>query len=157
MGNNKKLKKQEIILLILAAVLAFVLILSAQMYNIHERMTEGNESSTQLPINVNPNSIAIPGYEILQLSADTKKQAVSLSNPKGNPCYFQISLYLEDGTLLWKSELIEPGKTSRQIVLIKSLPKGTYTNAVLRYSCYSMDGTHTPMNGAETKVTLQVK
>lgn len=154
---NKKLKKHEIILLILTIVLAFVLFLTAQTHIIHEQRSGTNESTIPPSINVDPNSIAIPGYEILQLSADTKKQTICFSNPQGNPCYFQISLYLEDGTLLWESELIEPGKTSRPIVLINSLPKGTYTKAVLRYSCYSLDEALTPMNGAETKVTLRVK
>ena len=55
----------------------------------------------------NPDSIAIPGYEMLQLTADTKKQTLSFPNPSQNMCYFQLSLYLEDGTLLWESEDIK--------------------------------------------------
>lgn len=104
----------------------------------------------------NPNSIAIPGYEILELDANSKTQTLSLSNPTQNVCYFQISLYLEDNTLLWKSELIEPGKTSGPIRLTKVLGKGTYTNAILKYDCIKLDG-KTPLNGAETKLTLWVK
>lgn len=108
-------------------------------------------------IEKNSDSIAIPGYETLELKADSKKQSLCLPNPVQNVCYFQISLYLEDGTLLWQSELIEPGKASKPIVLTESLSKGTYPKAVLRYSCYRMDEELTPLNGAETKVTLWVK
>lgn len=104
----------------------------------------------------NPDSIAIPGYEMLQLTAGTKKQTLSLPNPPQNMCYFQLSLYLEDGTLLWESELIKPGKTSKPIVLEKELEKGTYPNAVLHYACFRMDDELTPLNGAEMKLTLWV-
>lgn len=105
----------------------------------------------------NPDSIAIPGYEVLELKSDSKKQTLCLPNPEQNICYFEIALHLEDGTLLWKSELIEPGKASKPIVLTESLSKGTYPRAVLRYACYRMDEDLTPLNGAETKVTLRVK
>ncbi len=102
-------------------------------------------------------SIAIPGYEMLELTAGNKQQTLCLSNPKQNMCYFQISLYLKDGTLLWQSELIKPGTTSKPMVLVESIPKGTYPKAILRYACYRMDEDLTPLNGAETKVTLRVK
>lgn len=105
----------------------------------------------------NPDSIAIPGYEALELKANSKKQTLSLPNPEQNMCYFQISLYLEDGTLLWQSELIEPGEISKPMTLTQELEKGTYPNALLRYACYRMDETLTPLNGAEMKVTLWVK
>ena len=105
----------------------------------------------------NPDSIAIPGYEVLELKANTTKQSLQMPNPPQNCCFFQISLYLEDGTLLWQSELIEPGKTSKPMVLTKTLDKGMYPNAILRYSCYRMDETLAPLNGAETKLTLWVK
>ena len=105
----------------------------------------------------NPDSIAIPGYEVLELKANTAKQYLQMPNPPQNCCFFQLSLYLEDGTLLWQSELIKPGENSKPMVLTKTLDKGTYPNAILRYSCYRMDETLAPLNGAETKLTLMVK
>lgn len=117
-------------------------------------INSGNNPPT---VEKNPDSIAIPGYEMLELRAGSKEQSLRMPNPPQNCCYFQISLYLEDGTLLWKSELIEPGATSKPIVLSKTLEKGTYPSAILRYSCYRMDETLSPLNGAETKLTLWVK
>ena len=105
----------------------------------------------------NDNPISIPGYEGISLVADTKQQSVGLPNPAQNTCYFQITLLLEDGTNLWQSKLIEPGKVSDPIKLVDALPKGTYPNAILQYDCYSMDGNMTALNGAETKLTLWVK
>lgn len=105
----------------------------------------------------NPDSIAIPGYEMLELKAESREQSLCLPNPPQNCCYFQIYLYMEDGTMLWQSELIAPGTNSKPIVLSKTLEKGMYPNAILRYSCYRMGEELTPLNGAETKLTLWVK
>lgn len=66
-------------------------------------------------------TIAIPGFAQLNLKAGTCEQNVALSNPAQNFCYFKISLLLEDGTVIWVSELIEPGKQSEAITLLQSL------------------------------------
>ena len=42
-------------------------------------------------------------------------------------------------------------------VLNQPLEKGNYPNAVLQYSCFKMDSEKTPLNRAETKLTLRVK
>lgn len=117
----------------------------------------GADSTTATTVEKNPDSIAIPGYEMLELKAGSKEQSLCMPNPPQNCCYFRISLYMEDGTLLWESELIEPGKTSKPMALSKTLEKGMYPNAILRYSCYRMDENLSPLNGAETKLTLWVK
>ena len=135
------------------AVLTFALII---IFNNDTPSQQDNGIlSEEMVIQNNPDSIAIPGYELLELDADSMTQTLCLSNPTQNICYFQISLYLEE-TLLWKSKLIEPGKTSEPILLTQVLEKGTYTNAALKYECFQMDG-KTPLNGAETKITLWVK
>lgn len=118
---------------------------------------ENGADSATAAVEKNPDSIAIPGYEMLELKAGSKEQSLCMPNPPQNCCYFQISLYMEDGTLLWESELIEPGKTSKPIVLSKALEKGMYPNAILRYSCYRMDEKLSALNGAEMKLTLWVK
>lgn len=138
----------------LVALIAVVLLLHV---NEKQNTFVPTINTTTPTVEKNPDSIAVPGYELLELRADSKQQSLCLPNPKQNMCYFQISLYLEDGTLLWQSDLIEPGKTSNPMTLTNALDKGTYSNAILRYSCYRMDDDLTPLNGAETKLTLRVK
>ena len=104
-----------------------------------------------------PAQIVIPGYEALTLQAGARKQSLRLPNPEENDCYFQISLYLADDTLLWQSDLIKPGKTSALITLSRPLDPGTYPEATLRYACFRLDREKTPLNGAETKLTLWVQ
>lgn len=120
--------------------------------------TPGGEQFTQQEnVEKNEDSIAIPGYEAITLTADTKVQTIGFPNPAANTCYFQISLYLEDETLLWQSELVEPNAISAPIVLNQPLAAGSYPNATLKYDCYAMDGTMKQLNGAATKLTLWVK
>ena len=110
---------------------------------------------TIAPENENP-SIAIPGYEYFSIEAGVKKQSIALNNPETNTCYFLISLYLEDGTLLWQSEYLAPGEVSAAMELNQKLEPGTY-NAVLHYDCFRINQELSPLNGAETKLTLRVK
>ena len=158
-GRFEKDKKRFPIWKLVLIVLAILIFLAIILWV--GKQPEANQNApkvtTEPTIEKNPNSIAVPGYEMLELKADSKEQSLCFPNPPQNMCYFQIVLYLEDGTELWKSELIEPGDTSKPMVLTTALSKGTYPNAVLRYSCYRMDEDLSPLNGAETKVTLWVK
>ncbi len=100
--------------------------------------------------------IAIPGYKVIGLKADQREQQVNFYNPQVNDCYFVISLLLEDGTELWKSKLIVPGKGLYEIELNQTLPAGTYENSILKYECYAMDDNLSELNGGEVQLTLEV-
>ncbi len=115
--------------------------------------SETNEIQTGIASN---GSIAIPGYEGLTFVANSKKQSIALGNPATNNCYFVISIVLEDGTLIWESEEISPGNTSKEIVLLTELEAGSY-NATIKYDCYSMDKNRSPLNGAQILTKLRVK
>ncbi|WP_143315265.1 hypothetical protein [Clostridium sp. HBUAS56017] len=112
-----------------------------------------NDPNSQ--VNTSGNGIQIPGFKILNIAADNKNAQVGFSNPQGNPCYFVVSLILEDGTELYKSKMIPPGKGIYNILLEKTLPKGEY-NGILKYETYGVDGLN-PMNGANLKLTVAVK
>lgn len=158
--KKSKGRWQWTVIILLGAVVVSLLVVLILMTNNPGDTSIGNKddgsTEAETVVEKNPEAIAIPGYEILELQANQKQQSLSLPNPPQNVCYFQISLYLEDGTLLWKSELIEPGAVSKPILLHQKLAKGTYANAVLKYDCFKADG-QTPLNGAETKLALWVK
>ena len=100
-------------------------------------------------------SISIPGMDVWNVQANETKQTVNLYNPAQNSCYFQISILLADGTELYQSDLIAPGKGLYEIALSKTLPEGTYDGSILKYRCFSMDKERTPLNGAEFTFTIQ--
>ena len=151
----KLLSPFSIGIIILSGMALIAVIVATSIGFLHD--SDENESQIESTVEKDPNSISIPGYEMLELKANTREQTLCMPNPPQNCCYFQLTLYLSDGTLIWQSELIEPGSNSKPMVLLHSLSKGMYYNAILKYSCYSMDGTLTPLNGAETKLTLKVK
>ncbi|NLT98032.1 MAG: hypothetical protein GXW96_07795, partial [Christensenellaceae bacterium] len=96
--------------------------------------------------------IAIPGFKSITVEANKKDVKVNFQNPEGNPCYFEISLLLADGTELYKSKMIEPGKGLYEITLNQPLKAGEY-DAVVKYDTFSLEGL-APMNGAEVQIKL---
>lgn len=104
----------------------------------------------------NTDTIDIPGFDVMNLKAGTTEQSVNLYNPEQNSCYFKMSIILEDNTLLWESNLVEPGKAIYSLTLNQILSTGTYENCILKYECFAMDEEQTPLNGSEIEFTLNV-
>lgn len=104
----------------------------------------------------NTDTIDIPGFDSMNIQADTKEQRVNLYNPEQNTCYFKLSIYLNDGTLLWESKLIEPGQVIYDLTLNQTLSAGEYETCTLKYECFTMDDEQKPLNGSEVKFTMNV-
>lgn len=100
----------------------------------------------------NAEEIAIPGFERLIFTADQRRQDVYFHNPASNSCYFRLTLILENGEVLWHSDLIEPGGEVKEILLADPLNAGTYS-AVLGYECFSLKD-KTPLNGLNVKLKI---
>ena len=81
---------------------------------------------------------------------------MNLMNPEGNPCYFTFEIVLSDtGESIYKSAMVEPGKTISNVKLNHSLSAGEY-KAVIKISTSSLtDGT--AMNGANVETTIVAK
>ncbi|NBJ47179.1 tRNA (uracil-5-)-methyltransferase [Enterococcus faecalis] len=101
-------------------------------------------------------NIEIPGFSELNILANEIKQPISFHNPEVNECYFKITLLTKDGEKLWQSKLIEPGKGMYEIHLEKKLSVGTYENARIKYECFTLDESQSPLNGSEIEITLNV-
>ena len=114
----------------------------------------GQQTEETEPVEKLTDSISLPGYGGLNLTAGKTEQNLALPNPAENFCQIRISLILEDGTVIWTSELTPPGEQA-QIVLSEALEKGDY-NATLKYDCFQMDENKTPLNGASCQLVLHV-
>ena len=101
-------------------------------------------------------TIAIPGYDTIDFAAGETHQTVTLHNPEENTCYFKMSFILPDGTVIWQSDLLEPGMAFTEIELSQPLDAGTYEGVTLKYDCFSLKDQSTLNNGA-IKVTLNVE
>ena len=106
----------------------------------------------------NPAKITLPGYPPFEIDASSNVLAIELSNPEGNPCYFQYTLTIvETGKEIYRSALIAPGESpTQQIPLDQPLAKGIYTLRIAIDTFSLTDGT-TPMNGGVQEVQLTVK
>ena len=100
--------------------------------------------------------IDITAFETLEFKANTLEQTVRFDNPLQNNCWLVITLSLEDGTVLWKSEELQPGQVVRSITLNQTLSAGEYNNAILHNQHWTYDAEKEPLNGAETIVKLNV-
>lgn len=149
-----KRKNHVILILSLIFIIALIVIFFSLYWN-STRLQVATPIETPA-IHQPVGQIAIPGYESLTLSANEKKQNISLSNPAQNQCYFRISILLDSGKTIWESDYIAPGASS-QIVLSKKYEPNVYYNSTLKYECFTLDESHTPLNGAETVLTLIFK
>lgn len=145
------------LILLLVAVIAAMLI-----WIVSNSMGQGSEDPNPVgqqteetePVEKLTDSISLPGYGGLNLTAGKTEQNLALPNPAENFCQIRISLIMEDGTVIWTSELTPPGEQA-QIVLNEALEKGDY-NATLKYDCFQMDENKTPLNGAACQLVLHV-
>ena len=112
-----------------------------------ERFAKANPGSGE--------NIAIPGYEKLSFAAGKTAQTVNLQNPPENACTFVLTLTMEGGETLWTGKALSPGEAFTRITLSKALDAGDYP-ATLHYDCFSLQD-NTPLNGAEVKLTIEVR
>lgn len=155
-----------IILLILALVVAGAIIyinLNSQEEPVNSEGVVGRISDgwdTGLEEEEQDSSVSggtqIPGYGTAEMNYGDDSLYLSIGNPKANQCGFYATLKLEDGTVLYKSELLEPGYGLTEVPISVKLEKGEYT-AMVEYQCVVLNEEHTPLNTAESEFTLIVK
>lgn len=154
--TKQKPSALTIVLLALLAVAAVVIVALLLRQPEKEVITVGPKIETQGEVVKSETVVALPGYGGMTFKANTKEQNVNVPNPPENTCLVKISLILSDGTVLWESEDVQPGYYSTPIVLTKALEAGEY-EARLKYDCFTADGSRTPLNGAESALTLHVQ
>lgn len=163
-NENQKKKPFLIIftcILMIALGLAAGIFISNYLNKSHDRTYDNNaedikekndDFSTSEEV---ADNIAIPCWDTLVMTADSKEQEVNFCNPEKNKnCDFQLTLSLENGTELWKSQLIPNGKAIYNITLNQPLEAGTY-KAVMKYDCFSRNGSQ--LNGSNLNFNLIVK
>lgn len=99
--------------------------------------------------------ILVPGYSGAKMAVGDTTLKLRIGNPAENTCYLQATLQLEDGTVLYESGLIEPGKGFDEITLTQSLEAGEY-DAYVHYQGYSMDEEPQILNSCDSAFTLVV-
>lgn len=115
----------------------------------------GIPEQTDEPEESTSGEIQIPGYSKAEMEEGDTQLHLSIGNPKENNCGFYVTVRLEDGTVLYKSELLKPGYGLTEIPLEQTLNKGTY-DAEVFYECVTLDEDASPLNSAISKFQLIV-
>lgn len=145
------MKNKRIIICISAIILIFAVVL---ILHFCDQTNEQTKKALDFePYSASQDYIKIPGFTDLRFKAEELEQAVDFYNPEENKCYFQISIYLSDETLIYQSDLITPSETLNKISLLMPLEHGIYRNCILRVDCFSLDD-NTPLNGGEFSITI---
>lgn len=165
---NEKPKKKLFIALIVILIIAVLGVGGVIVYNcffaedptppkgVVGTVTDGWNTGLEDESTTQGLGIQIPGYDTAVMNEGDTSLALSIGNPKSNNCGFYATLKLEDGTELYKSELLEPGYGLTEVPLSQTLKAGEYT-AIVYYQCVTLDEEHSPLNSAESEFTLIVK
>ncbi len=100
-------------------------------------------------------NISIPGFETMTIPENQKTVQTTLYNPESNSCYFQISLVLESGEVIYQSKLVQPGQYLYEIELNRGLKQGEYKVTIV-YETFSMEN-YAQLNGAKVPFQLIVQ
>lgn len=144
-----------VILLLLIAAGVFI----AFLYNRGPDLDK-NAIAYQLPDgvkNTDPDSILLPGFDVLEMDHTTQKVDAALLNPEGNTCFFTYSVTLKsDGTKLYQSGLIKPGTAVTSFQTDEKLDKGEYPIVIL-VEASDMKDPDKKYNGGAVEAVLEVK
>lgn len=170
MDNTSKSKKKPV--LIIVVILLIVGALAVGGYFVYQnflpkeqptaskgvvgKISDGWDTGIEDKTAPKSKGVQIPGYGSAVMKSGDKTLTLSIGNPKANECGFYATLKLEDGTVLYKSQLIKPGYGLTEVPLNQALESGEYTAMVL-YECVTLDKEHTPLNSAESEFKLIVK
>ena len=101
-------------------------------------------------------SIKIPGYPSITITANTPNVTMALLNPEDNPCYFKFEIVLKDtDETIYESQYVPPGKTITDVTLTHGLSEGEHP-ATIKISTVALDQ-KTPLNGANVETVLIAK
>lgn len=136
--ETKKRKSTLLVVLLLICILVLGILLVFQMKQKNEKVVGSNghvdASASDWDDNLSAPSeiegrILVPGYSGATMAAGDTTLSLRIGNPEENTCYLQATLQLEDGTVLFESDLIEPGKGFDEIALSQTLEPGSYNDS----------------------------
>ena len=156
-GVEHKLGKRIAVIVLLAVVVVVILLLrscgdSPVIPSTDTDPTKGTLNFTPAGEQQN-NTITIPGMTGITLQSGRLEQAVDFHNPKENACYFVLSLYLSDDTLIYQSNYLAPGERITEIMLNQPLQRGIYGKCRLVYECFTLDNKYALNTG---EVVLEI-
>lgn len=162
MKDKFKYVVDYILMVCIMLIVAFVVLLWIN-YEVPtcNTVSSANTTSTSQPLkyasikDLSQNKISIPALSNVTFKEGRNNQTLRLFNPKSNQCYFNISLELSNGTVLYRTGLLKPNDSITDISIYKRLQRGVYKDCVIKYDCYSLDNKYI-LNNAAVKIDITV-
>ena len=111
-------------------------------------------ADVELPENIDPDRISLPGYDQIRMEAGTDTAYVALWNPDRNPCYFQFEFVLDEtGEVIYESRLTPPGNAVTEVQFDRTFDRGLYP-ITIRINTFNLEDYEQPMNGGEIAAEL---
>lgn len=121
---------------------------------------DGSAIAYQLPDgvkNTDPDSILLPGFDVLEMNYATQEVEAALLNPEGNECFFKFTITLKsDGTELYHTGLIKPGTAVTKFKINKKLETGEYP-IVITVETSDLEDPESYYNGGAVEAVLEVE
>lgn len=154
-------QKKAILLVVLIVLVAVIIVFVRSCGNepalyVPQTETQNNELDFTPSGDGNKNAITIPGMTGLTMKAGLLEQTVDFYNPEQNECFFKISLYLSDNTLIYQSDYIAPSEHITDIALMQVLERGIYGKCRLVYDCFALDN-KAALNSGEVILEINSK
>lgn len=154
-------QKKAIILVVLIMLVVMIVILVRSCGNepisdVPQTEMQDNKLDFTPSGNGSKNAITIPGMTGLTMKAGQLEQTVDFYNPEQNECYFRISLYLSDNTLIYQSDYIAPSEHVTDISLKQVLECGVYGKCRLVYDCFALED-KSALNSGEVILEINSK
>ena len=105
--------------------------------------------------NSQANSVEIPAVTGIVVESNTLSQKLNISNPSDNKYVFIVEIYLGDGTKLYTSDYIYPSDIVTNVRFNTTLKSGVYKNALMVYTCCTLDDQHTPLTRYEFPIEIR--
>lgn len=105
--------------------------------------------------NSQANSVEISAVTGIVVKSNTLSQKLGISNPSDNKYVFIVEIYLGDGTKLYTSDYIYPSDIVTNVRFNTTLKSGVYKNALMVYTCCTLDDQHTPLTRYEFPIEIR--
>ena len=140
-------KRKALIIFFIAIIVIIILLLRS----CGSQETEKEQKHLDYEPIAEQEYINVPAVSQLVFDADALSQSLQLDND--NMCYMEISIYLSDDTLIYKSGQINPNEHITDIELLQPLKRGRYNNCTMLYEFFSLDD-NTALNSAVTTISI---
>ena len=157
MKSDNKLIIKFFVIWLLSVITVITVILLIIKQDVDKQQNEPQEitfSGDSGYVSPQDNNIKLKAMTGLVFKHDSHMQDVDIENDAENKYLIDVTLAIDDGTILYKSDLLKPGGVIKSIFVEDYLQIGIYKDTHLVYNVYNLDGTY--ISQCDFKIEIKV-